>query len=169
MNAVTNFMAIASILLALATAGGAVKQQAEVNSPATARDTTPSKIAINHNETMVSDAALVQQVDTLSDWLTSLQAFVFGRFVNTPADIAPSRIALNHNETMVSDAAMVQQADTSSEGLTSPQAFVFSRFLSYAPGVGRPGGCDDWGCGGNHNETFVEDAAPTRQIDDVGC
>lgn len=80
MNAVTSFVAIVSLLLALATAGGAAKQQAEVNSPAAARDITPSKIVLNHNETMVSDAALVQQADTLSEWLTSLQAYVFTRF-----------------------------------------------------------------------------------------
>jgi hypothetical protein len=56
---------------------------------------------------------------------------------------------MNHNETMVSDGPLVQQADTWTQWLTSLQAFFFSKPV--------PGGCDDWGCGMNHNETLVCD------------
>ncbi len=107
MNAVTSFVAIVSLLLALATAGGVAKEQADVKSPA-ARDITPSKIVLNHNETMVSDATSFEQTDRWSQWLTSVQAF------------------------------------------------VFTKFSMYAP---VRGGCDEWGCGSNHNETLVRDAA----------
>ena len=63
MNAVTSFVAIVSLLLGLATAGGATKEQAEVNSTA-ARSAT-SRVSNdceewacggNHNETLVRDA-----------------------------------------------------------------------------------------------------------------
>ena len=59
MNAVTSFVAIASLLLALAAAGGVATEQAKVNSPAATRGTTlvcPT-CGGNHNETLVSDAA----------------------------------------------------------------------------------------------------------------
>ncbi len=56
MNAVTSFVAIVSILLALAAAGGAAKAPVGVSSPP-ARQITPSKLATNHNETMVRDTA----------------------------------------------------------------------------------------------------------------
>jgi hypothetical protein len=56
MNIATSFIAIVSLLLALATADTATKQQSEEQSPAAAAEKSPSKIALNHNETMGSDA-----------------------------------------------------------------------------------------------------------------
>jgi hypothetical protein len=56
MNAVTGFMAIVSLLLTLAAAGGAAKEPAGVSS-SPAGLITPSKLATNHNETLVRDAA----------------------------------------------------------------------------------------------------------------
>ena len=66
MNAVTNLVAIVSLLLALATAGDAKKDQAAVSSPSSAR--TPASRPLppggdcdefgcggNHNETLVRD------------------------------------------------------------------------------------------------------------------
>ena len=107
MNAVTGLVAIASLLLALAAAGGTAKEQVGVNSQA-ARPITASKLGANHNETLVRDTTSVQQADTLSQWLTSVQAF------------------------------------------------VFARSLTYGSSGIR---CEDWGCGTNHNETLVSDAA----------
>jgi methionine-rich copper-binding protein CopC len=60
MNIATSFIAIVSLLLALATADMATKQQSEEQTPAAAAEKSPSKIALNHNETMVSDAPLAQ-------------------------------------------------------------------------------------------------------------
>ncbi|HSE37888.1 MAG TPA: hypothetical protein VLG74_11335 [Blastocatellia bacterium] len=59
MNAGMSLIAIVALLLALAAAGGAAKEQAGVNSSG---DTpiAPSKIAINHNETLVSDTTPIQ-------------------------------------------------------------------------------------------------------------
>ena len=68
MNTVTGLVAIASLLLALAAAGGATKEQTDVNSPVETRATTSSDArdeepptcppcATNHNETLVRDAA----------------------------------------------------------------------------------------------------------------
>ncbi len=62
MNAVTGFVAIVSLLLAMALAGGVAKDQAKGNS-SDSRNISPSKIVLNHNETMVSEAASVQQGD----------------------------------------------------------------------------------------------------------
>ena len=62
----------------------------------------------------------------------------------------------NHNETLVRDATSVPQADTWGQWLTSVHSFVIERFSTYAP---RPVLCEDWGCGTNHNETMVSDAA----------
>ena len=56
MNAVTSFVAIVSLLLALAAAGGAAKEPAGMSSPP-AGQITPSKLAANHNETLVRDTA----------------------------------------------------------------------------------------------------------------
>ena len=59
MNAVTIFVAIVSLLLALAAAGGAAKEPAGVSS-SPAGLVSPSKLATNHNETLVRDAAPVR-------------------------------------------------------------------------------------------------------------
>lgn len=60
MNAVTGFVAIVSLLVALATAGGTTQPQADTNvrkagKPSTDYLVTPSKLATNHNETLVRD------------------------------------------------------------------------------------------------------------------
>ena len=60
MNAVTGLVAIVSLLLALAGAGGAATEQAGADSQA-ARPVTTSKLGANHNETLVSDATPVEQ------------------------------------------------------------------------------------------------------------
>ncbi len=164
MNAVTNFVAIASILLALATAGGAAKAKSGDE-----EIITPSKIVLNHNETMVNDATSVQRSEALSKWLMGLSVFIFNRVSSyargggVPGGCDDWGCGMNHNETIVSDATSTQQPDTWSQLLTSLRVFVFTRFSSYAPGGGAPGGCDDWGCGANHNETMVSDAAPVQQ------
>jgi hypothetical protein len=154
MNAVTSFVAIVSILLALAAGGSTAKEQAQANPPQV-RNITPSKIVLNHNETMVSDAALVQRAGTWSQWLKSIQAFFFTRPI--PGGCEEFGCGGNHNETMVSDTALAQQADTWSQWLTSVQSFFFSKPV--------PGGCDEFGCGGNHNETMVSDTALAQQSD----
>ena len=59
MNAVTGLVAIVSLLLALAAAGGTAEEPAGVSSPP-ARRITPSKLATNHNETLVRDTAPVE-------------------------------------------------------------------------------------------------------------
>ena len=113
MNAGTSLVAIVSLLLALAAAGGVATEQADVNSPTATRSTTsrlPSDkcygCGANHNETLVSDAPPVQQDETWSQWVTSLQAFAFGSFTNfADDDCPPWRCGTNHNETMVRDAA----------------------------------------------------------------
>ena len=109
MNAVTGFVAIVSLLLALAAAGGATKEQAEVNSPTATRGTTSlcPTCGGNHNETMVSDAPSVQQTDLLSQWLTSVQEFVFTSFSTYARGEEPPVCPMcggNHNETLVRDA-----------------------------------------------------------------
>lgn len=110
MNAVTGFVAIVSLLLALATAGGAAKDQAKGNS-SDSRNISPSKIVLNHNETFVQDASPTRQADDSELLTTAKQA-------------AASAVRL------------------------------LIRFFINAPGGG---GCDDWGCGSNHNEMLVRD------------
>jgi len=139
MNAVTGLVAIVSLLLALAAAGGAAKEQAGV-SPKAERQITTSKLGVNHNETLARDT-------TSSN-------------VPRPAGCPTWMCGSNHNDTLVSDATSVQQEDTLSQWLTNVQAYVFASFTSYAP---VRGGCDDWGCGMNHNETLVRDAAGERR------
>jgi len=165
MNAGTGLVAIVSLLLALAAAGGAAKEQAGVDSPTGTRSTAsrvPDRgsscpswgCGENHNETLVSDATSVQQADTLSQWLASVQAFVFASFTND----APVRgrcedwgCGTNHNETFVQDAVPTPQVDTWSLWMTRVQAFFTTR--------PRPDACEEWGCGSNHNETLMRDAA----------
>lgn len=67
MDAVTSFVAIVSLLLALGAAGGTAEGQAEVNSTTETRTTSSNArlpggcdewgCGMNHNETMVRDAA----------------------------------------------------------------------------------------------------------------
>lgn len=106
MNITTSFIAIVSLLLALATADTATKQQSEEQSPAAAAATAPSKIALNHNETMVSEAPLAQDASLWSRWVTSVQAFIFTSFsngapVNRDGCDDDFGCGMNHNETML--------------------------------------------------------------------
>ena len=105
MNITTSFIAIVSLLLALATA----------------------------------DIATIDQSNSTC---------------NTTTVTNPNRIALNHNETMVSDEPLAEQSVGWSQLLMSLRGFFFSR--------PSPGGCDEWGCGSNHNETLVRDSAPVK-------
>ena len=59
MNTVMSLIAVAVLLFALAAAGGAPKDQPGVNSSG-ANEIAPSKIAINHNETLVRDTTPIQ-------------------------------------------------------------------------------------------------------------
>ena len=59
MNPVMSLVSIVALLLALGAAGNVAKEQSEVN-PSAARQINPSKIVLNHNETMVSDTPLAQ-------------------------------------------------------------------------------------------------------------
>jgi hypothetical protein len=59
MNALTSFVAIVSLLLALATGGGTAQEPAGVSFPPE-RQITPTKLATNHNETLVRDTASVR-------------------------------------------------------------------------------------------------------------
>lgn len=105
MNALTSFVTIASLLLALATAGTVVNKQTDVNSPAASRNITPSKLGLNHNETMVSDAALVQQADTVK-WLMNVQTSILTRFsIYLSGRCEDWGCGTNHNETLVRDVA----------------------------------------------------------------
>jgi hypothetical protein len=59
MNAGLSVIAIVVLLFALAAAGGSAKDQPGVNSSG-ANEIAPSKIAINHNETLVRDTTPLQ-------------------------------------------------------------------------------------------------------------
>jgi hypothetical protein len=142
MNPVMSFVSIVALLLALGAAGNIATEQAEVN-PSAARQINPSKIALNHNETMVSDAVELRQ----SQLLTSVHAFPLSRPI--PGDCDDWMCGMNHNETMVSDAPLAQDANLWSRWLKSVQALFLSRPI--------PGGCDEFGCGSNHNETLERD------------
>jgi hypothetical protein len=66
----------------------------------------------------------------------------------------------NHNETMVSDAEPIEVAQNFEYLATAKQTaatgiLLFARFFSYQ----RGGGCDEFGCGMNHNETLLSDVA----------
>ena len=91
MNAGTGLVAIVSLLLALAGAGGAATEQAGVDTQA-AKPVTTSKIALNHNETLVSDSSPVEQADG-------------SLYAPKKAGCPVWMCGTNHNETMVSDAA----------------------------------------------------------------
>ena len=114
-----------------------------------ASETPPSRIAINHNETMLGGSLAIGQAYTLSDLLTSIQAFFSPKPTSGGCD--EWGCGGNHNETMLSSSFAVDEAysvtDSLSDLVRSIQSF-FSR-----PGGGR---CDEWLCGGNHNETMLE-------------
>ena len=151
MNTGMSFLAIASLLLAMAMAGESLKQQARGTSSApTHNRNSVDRIAINHNETMVSDVALVKQA---SLWLTNLRSLVVTKFATYTrggkGGCDEFGCGMNHNETMVSDVPFVEPASLWFRW------FVVTQFGTYARG--GKGGCDEWGCGTNHNETLIAD------------
>jgi hypothetical protein len=111
MNIGTSFVAIVSLLLALAAADIATKEQSNGTST-TATVTAPNRIALNHNETMVSDAPVAQDANFWSRWVTSLQAFFSTR--PKPGGCDEFGCGMNHNETMVSDAPLTQMNNAES-------------------------------------------------------
>lgn len=146
MNSGTNFVLILSLLLALAMGSSAMKERKNEESD----PTSPSRIAINHNETMLSVAAPAY---AWRDWLADIQALFLSRPTGGGCD--EWGCGGNHNETMLSDTAPVLQALMLSDLLTSIRTFLFDR--------PTPGGCDEFGCGMNHNETMLSDVAPVHQ------
>jgi len=122
MNIATSFIAIVSLLLAPATADTATKQQSEEKSPAAAQ-MAPSKIALNHNETMVSDAPLAQEANLWSRWVASVQAFFFSRPL--PGGCDDWGCGTNHNETMVSDAPLAQMNNAESVRQFQPRVALW--------------------------------------------
>ena len=111
MNTGMTIATIFSLLLALATAGDASKHQAGVSSPAAIRGHN-----LNHNETLVRDAAPLQRTDDWSLWLSSEQAFdpasLFIQFLSYRAggQCSPMVCGSNHNETFVRDTTPMESA-----------------------------------------------------------
>jgi len=135
MNAGTNLLLILSLLFALAVGGATISERRNEE----ADTTTPSRIAINHNETMLSVAGAAYG---WSDLLADLQAFF-----STPRGGGCGEWVCgnNHNETMLS----VAGAAYGWSDLLADMKAVFS-----SPGGGGAG-CGEWICGGNHNETML--------------
>lgn len=152
MNTGMSFLAIVSLLLAMAMAGESVKQQAGGTAPSAQSYSCGSvdKIAINHNETMVSDMAFVEEA---SLWLRSFLVTQFETYARAGKGGCDDEFGCgtNHNETMVSDVALAEQ---SSPWLNSLRSFILTQVVIYIRGGG---GCDEWGCGTNHNETLITD------------
>jgi hypothetical protein len=100
----------------------------------------------NHNETLVRDT-------TGSSKLKATKGVHLPKWV----------CGLNHNETLVRDTVLTQQADDWSLWLSVEQAFaVAQRFIPFPNHHPLINACGRWGCGTNHNETLVRDAAPMK-------
>lgn len=108
-----------------------------------ASETPPSRIAINHNETMLGSSMAVGQAYSWTDLLTTIQAFFGSRPTSGGCD--DWGCGTNHNETMLGSSLAIGQAYTLTDLWASIQSML------------RPGGggSDDWGCGSNHNETML--------------
>ena len=145
MSAITTLILTLSLLMVLAV--GSATTQTRISSDAI--DAQPSRLAANHNETMLGGSLAIGQAysvtDSVSDLLASIQAF-FGRPTSGGGGCDDWECGGNHNETMLLDVAS-QTTDIWDEWLTSFEAFFFTK--------PTPGGCDDWGCGSNHNETML--------------
>ena len=138
MNATTTLILTLSLFMVLAVgAAGTTDNSSE------ASETPPSRIAINHNETMLGSSLAIGQAYTFADLLASIQA-VFAKPSSGGCD--EWGCGSNHNETMLGSSLAIGQAYTFADLLASIQA-VFAK-----PSTG---GCDDWGCGMNHNETML--------------
>ncbi len=140
MSAITTLILTMSVLMVLAVGGAGTSTQ--VSSEAS--DTPPSRIAINHNETMLGSSMAIGQAYTLADLLASIQALVVSK--PTIGGCDDWGCGSNHNETMLGGSLAIGQVYTLSDLFASIGAFF-----------GRPtsGGCDEWGCGTNHNETML--------------
>ena len=146
MSAITTLILTMSVLMVLAVGGAS--SNAQISSEAS--DAPPSRIAINHNETMLGGSLAVGQAYTVADLIASIQSLVVSKPTSGGCD--EWGCGSNHNETMLGGSLAIGQAysvaDSVSDLLASIQAFF-----------GRPtsggGGCDDWGCGTNHNETML--------------
>ncbi len=131
-------LSIISLLVALATAGGAAKHQA-----GTGDGPSISGFNLNHNETLVRETN-------------------FGKV--GPASCPKWICGANHNETLVRDTALVQQSNDWSLWMSS-ESFAASVLMQFSMYRGGPG-CSPWVCGSNHNETLVRDAALVQQSND---
>lgn len=103
MNTGITIATIFSLLLALATAGGAAKPQAGVSDSPEVRG-----VNLNHNETLVSDTALVQQSNDWSLWMSDEPAFASPLFIQFYLYSNPCpkwACGTNHSETLVRDMA----------------------------------------------------------------
>jgi len=148
MNKVTSITAIAFMIFALTLEGNTANGHTQAKS-IYGWNIAQSRIALNHNETIVRDLALVQQPNVLSRLLTTIQSFFVSR--PKPGGCDEWGCGANHNETMVHDLALVQPTSALSRFLTAIQSFFVSR--------PKPGDYDEFGVGMNHNETMVRDLA----------
>ena len=140
MSAITTLILTMSVLMVLAVGGASTN--AENSSEAS--DMPPSRIAINHNETMLGGSMAIGQAYTVADLFADIQALLVSKRISAGCD--EWMCGSNHNETMLGGSLAIGQAYTLSDWLASIGAFF-----------GRPtsGGCDEWGCGMNHNETML--------------
>lgn len=95
MSAITTLILTVSVLMVLAVGGGSTN----VQNSSEASDTPPSKIAINHNETMLGGSLAIGQAYTWTDLLTSIQAFFVSK--TTWGGCDEFGCGSNHNETML--------------------------------------------------------------------
>lgn len=153
--------------LALAATGSSTKYQVDVsNSNAPVRGQN-----LNHNQTLVRDAAPTQRADDWSLWVSSEQSFPVAplliqfSFYWAGPGCSKWVCGANHNETLVRDTATPQRADDWSLWLSSEQSFAVASLLIPFSIYRAGAGCSKWVCGSNHNETLVRDTPQSQQSD----
>jgi hypothetical protein len=118
--------------------------------------------SMQHNETLVREPAKLEQPAPAVRKSTpkpklqvvKLEERIAPRFGGGGCD--EFGCGMNHNETLVREPAEEKQLPPAvRKDVRKPKLQIVKLEERIAP---RSGGCDEWGCGMNHNETLVRDA-----------
>jgi hypothetical protein len=143
MKTIADFAIIGSLILTLWATGGLSKIKQQMNPPAA--PAAAEKLGANHNEILVKDTGPIKPEIpmSLSDELR----------LDDPHPVAQHdcvwlECGRENAASLTLDSQKVRETKSRTSWLTSLWDFFFK-------GTNPPGGCDDWGCGMNHNEKLM--------------
>lgn len=76
-------------------------------------------------------------------------------------------LEMNRSEVLRDERSVILRTEVSARRGDARNLWLTSEVIDWSTGstryrAGGGGGCDEWGCGSNHNETLVRDTAPVK-------